>query len=89
VHLITVLDIEPNRLSVPNDILVDRRAVRAMHRDTNLLGTNHCIALEDAGRTLPHDMEVQAIAAHQRPLTAMLHASVAHVHVPSACHDGV
>mmetsp|Transcript_34863 Transcript_34863/g.88564 ORF Transcript_34863/g.88564 Transcript_34863/m.88564 type:complete len:283 (+) Transcript_34863:3276-4124(+) len=89
VHLIPVLHIEPNCLCIPNDVLVHCRAVCAVHRDPNMLGPNHCVALEDTRWAPPHDMEVQAIPAHQRPLAAMLHARVAHVHVPRACHDRV
>mmetsp|Transcript_63504 Transcript_63504/g.196576 ORF Transcript_63504/g.196576 Transcript_63504/m.196576 type:complete len:795 (-) Transcript_63504:538-2922(-) len=89
VHLVAVLRVEAHGAVVPQDVLVHGGLVRAVDGDAYLLGADHGVALEDAAGAGTHDVEVQAVPAHERPLPAVLHARVTHVYVAGACHDGV
>ena len=51
-------------------------SVGAVDDDASLLGVDHCVSLEEAGRAVVGVVEVQTILPDQPPLTALLHASV-------------
>mmetsp|Transcript_35303 Transcript_35303/g.94016 ORF Transcript_35303/g.94016 Transcript_35303/m.94016 type:complete len:207 (+) Transcript_35303:1588-2208(+) len=80
VHLIAVLRVDAHGARVEDDVLVNHRAVCAVHCDADLHRVDDSVPLEDALRTVTEKVEVKTVATHDVALAAVLDASVPDVH---------
>jgi len=81
IHVLApVLDVNTRTAYIPDDIILDKRAIRPMYDDTPLMTVFDGIIRKLASGTVAHHMKVEAVLPSDAPLAALFDSRISYGH---------